>query len=136
MDTELTAESLVFRALADATRRSIVDLLTEQALPVQAIAAHFSVSRPAISRHLKILRQAGVVSENREGRQRIYCLEVAMLQPALSWMADHTPSTMKPPPRAVPRRTPASKAPDRKSLERQTEPEDSKAPSEQSWKAW
>lgn len=136
MDIELTAASLVFRALADSTRRSIVDLLDEQDMSVQEITAHFSVSRPAISRHLKILRQAGLVSENREGRQRFYSLEVARLQPALSWLTDRTPSTNRSPRRAVPPRKPASKAAYRKSREKQTAPKVSEAPTEQSWKAW
>ena len=87
MHNDEPAESLIFKAVADPTRRAIVDLLRVNSLPVQAITAHFSISRPAISRHLKILRQSGLVSEIRNGRQRIYALRAEVLKPALAWLS-------------------------------------------------
>lgn len=51
------------------------------------IASHFNVSRPAISRHLRVLRDAGVVSETRSGRERIYRIEPAALKDAAGWLS-------------------------------------------------
>nr|PZN69750.1 MAG: ArsR family transcriptional regulator [Bacillota bacterium] len=66
----------VLQALADPTRRRILDLLAEGDLAAGEIAAHFpAISRPAVSQHLAVLREAGLVRERREGRRRIYQLE-------------------------------------------------------------
>jgi len=62
-------------ALADPTRRAIVERLREAPLPVKEIAAALPVSRPAVSQHLRVLEEAGVVSCRREGTLRIYRLE-------------------------------------------------------------
>ena len=62
----------VFQALADPTRRAIVDLLAEQPLTVNGVAEHFNISRPAISRHMKILAECGLVEVRQRGRER-YC---------------------------------------------------------------
>lgn len=126
MHDHQSAESLVFRAVADPTRRSIVDLLRERPLPVQVITAQFSVSRPAISRHLKILRQAGLVSESRSGRQRIYGLEVEMLRPALDWMRA---GDVVPPKKAKH----SSSGQNRKIV---SDSEGLEDPTEHDWKAW
>ena len=64
----------VFKALADPVRRRILDRLAGETLPVREIAARFPVSRPAISKHLRVLRQAGLVREERLGRERVYTL--------------------------------------------------------------
>ena len=63
------------KAVADATRRGILALLGRGQLSVQEIAESFPVSRPAISKHLRILREAGLVVERPVGRQRLYALE-------------------------------------------------------------
>lgn len=71
----------VLQALADPTRRRILDLLTEGELPAGGLAAHFpGISRPAVSQHLAVLREAGLVSERQEGRFRLYRLEAEPLR--------------------------------------------------------
>ena len=61
-----------FRALADPTRRAVLEYLAGRPHGVNELAEHFDVTRPAISKHLRILREARVVRERREGRNRIY----------------------------------------------------------------
>jgi DNA-binding transcriptional ArsR family regulator len=69
-----------FRALADGTRRSILELLSEQPRGVGELAERFpEMSRPAVSKHLRILREAGLVRETKQGRERIYRLEAGAL---------------------------------------------------------
>ncbi|MFZ5817578.1 MAG: ArsR/SmtB family transcription factor [Bacillota bacterium] len=64
------------QALADPTRRQILDLLVNGELPAGEISRHFPrISRPAVSQHLAVLREAGLVSERQEGRYRLYRLE-------------------------------------------------------------
>ncbi|MGK7371313.1 MAG: ArsR/SmtB family transcription factor [Candidatus Halalkalibacterium sp. M3_1C_030] len=62
----------IFRAVADPTRREIIDLLIDRSLPVNEVADRFDISRPAISKHLKILEECGVLIVRKEGRKR-YC---------------------------------------------------------------
>jgi DNA-binding transcriptional ArsR family regulator len=62
----------VFQAIADPTRRDIIDLLSRQSLNLNAVADQFPISRPAISKHIKILAECGLVRIRREGRER-YC---------------------------------------------------------------
>ncbi|MYW64425.1 metalloregulator ArsR/SmtB family transcription factor [Streptomyces sp. SID8379] len=77
----------LFAALANATRREVLRLLRDQGpQPVQALADHFAMRRPSLSEHLKVLRDAGLVSEERQGRQRIYCLEAAPLAEVQDWL--------------------------------------------------
>lgn len=76
----------VFRAIADPTRRAILDRLRAGPAPVNALAADFAQSRPAISKHLRVLREARLVSEERTGRERVYRLEPQPLQRALGWL--------------------------------------------------
>src|SRR5436190_20964454 len=61
-----------FRALADPTRRAVLEYLAGRPHGVNELVDHFDVTRPAISKHLRILREARVVRERREGRNRIY----------------------------------------------------------------
>jgi DNA-binding transcriptional ArsR family regulator len=64
----------VFTALANPTRRELLRLLRDKGQqPVQQLANHFAMQRPSISEHLKVLRDAGLVSEHKQGRQRYYC---------------------------------------------------------------
>jgi len=60
------------RALAEPRRREILRLVWDAELPAGEIAAHFTVTRPAISQHLRVLREAGLVTERREGTRRLY----------------------------------------------------------------
>jgi DNA-binding transcriptional ArsR family regulator len=64
-----------FEALGDANRREILRLLSDGDKPVQEIAAALPISRPAVSRHLRLLKQAGLVAEQAQGTRRIYHLE-------------------------------------------------------------
>ena len=77
----------VAAAIADETRRQILDLLRGGALPAGTIAGSFDVSRPAISRHLRVLRESGLVVAEPLGRQVVYRLDTAPLAPLRSWMA-------------------------------------------------
>lgn len=64
-----------FDALADGTRRQILGMLGEQGMAVVDIASRLPISRPAVSRHLRVLGDAGLVSETRQGTRRIYALQ-------------------------------------------------------------
>jgi len=75
-----------FSALADPTRRAVLDLLRQGSQPAGRIAQAFPVSRPAISKHLRLLRKAHLVEERREGRHRLYTLNAAPLQAVDSWL--------------------------------------------------
>jgi DNA-binding transcriptional ArsR family regulator len=73
-------EELVWAALGDRTRRAIVLHLSEEPMPVGELATHLPVSRSAVSQHLKVLKSAGLVSEQAAGTRRIYHLnEVAVI---------------------------------------------------------
>ena len=79
--------STVFGALADPTRRAILARLTESDLTVAELSAPFSVSQPAISRHLKVLERAGLISRSRRATARLSHLEAEPLREATEWMA-------------------------------------------------
>ena len=79
--------SAVFGALADPTRRAILLRLTEGDATVAELAAPFSVSQPAISRHLKVLERAGLISRRRRATTRFSHLEAAPLREATAWLA-------------------------------------------------
>ena len=83
------AASDVFLAVADPTRRSILDRLRRGDAHVNELASGFRVSRPAISRHLRVLRRARLVRERREGRQRIYQLEADRLEQVARWTEEY-----------------------------------------------
>jgi DNA-binding transcriptional ArsR family regulator len=68
-------EARVFEALSDANRREILRLLSAGDKPVQEIADAMTISRPAVSRHLRLLKDAGMVAERAQGTRRIYCLQ-------------------------------------------------------------
>lgn len=76
----------VFSALADPTRRAVLDLLRQREFSAGRIAQAFPVSRPAISKHLRLLRRAHLVQERRNGRHRIYRLNAAPLKTVDSWL--------------------------------------------------
>lgn len=76
-----------FSALADATRGQIVRMLRERPQPVHELASAFDISRPAISRHLRVLKEAGLVVEARQGRENVYRLERKPLKLASDWLA-------------------------------------------------
>jgi DNA-binding transcriptional ArsR family regulator len=76
----------VFRAVADPTRREILDQLAVRELPVTELASSFRMSLPAVSQHLKVLREAGLVSDRREGRQHVYTLVPGPLKEVSDWV--------------------------------------------------
>jgi DNA-binding transcriptional ArsR family regulator len=78
-----------FQALADPTRRAVLDLLRSGSQPAGQIARIFPLSRPAISKHLRLLRQAHLVEERRQGRHRIYRLNPAPLRAVDSWLEQY-----------------------------------------------
>jgi len=78
-----------FSALADPTRRAVLDLLRCGSLPAGQIAQAFPVSRPAISKHLRLLRRARLVQQRREGRRRLYQLNADPLRAVDSWLSQY-----------------------------------------------
>jgi len=76
----------VFGALADPTRRAVLDLLRRGNLPAGRIAQAFPVSRPAVSKHLRLLRRARLVEERRHGRHRVYQLNPGPLRAVDNWL--------------------------------------------------
>jgi DNA-binding transcriptional ArsR family regulator len=78
---------LVAAAIADAVRREIIMLLQAREMSAGEIASCFDISRPAISRHLRVLRECGLVVDEMVGRRRLYRLDTTALQPLESWLA-------------------------------------------------
>jgi DNA-binding transcriptional ArsR family regulator len=78
----------VFQAIAQPRRREILRLLQARELTVGEVASHFSVTQPAISQHLKVLKNAGLVSERRDGTRHIYRTRPAGLRDLQSFLAD------------------------------------------------
>jgi DNA-binding transcriptional ArsR family regulator len=85
----VTHSSATFSALADPTRRAVLDLLRKGSQPAGQIAQAFPVSRPAISKHLRLLRRAHLVHERREGRHRVYQLNPEPLKAVDSWLGPY-----------------------------------------------
>ena len=82
----------VAQALADPTRRAILRMLRYRSENAGSIAQVFAVSRPAISRHLRVLREAGLVSDETIGRKRVYRLVLSSLSELEAFLADlHSP---------------------------------------------
>lgn len=78
-------------ALADPTRCRLIEILHEGPQPVHVLAAAFKISRPAISRHLRVLKQAGLISEKKLGRENRYALHANRLAPVQRWLAEILP---------------------------------------------
>lgn len=83
------AEARVYRAIADPTRRAILDLLRDGRRSAGDVAAQFAVSRPAISRHLRVLHRAALVEETRESQTRWYALTAAPLAGVDRWLTGY-----------------------------------------------
>lgn len=80
----------VFAAVASSTRREVLAILREYGpQPVQAIADRFDMRRPSLSEHLKVLKDAGLVIEERSGRQRLYSLRPEPLQELADWLTPY-----------------------------------------------
>jgi DNA-binding transcriptional ArsR family regulator len=76
------------RALADPTRRTILNLLKKSRLSAGEIAEHFDMSLPAVSKHLAVLKEADLVRDQREGKYVFYELNASVLDEALLWLKD------------------------------------------------
>jgi DNA-binding transcriptional ArsR family regulator len=81
--------SAVFSALADPTRRAILERLAQGDANVAELAAPFAMSQPAISKHLKVLEQSGLISRTRQGTARLSHLEAEPLRTATSWLGSY-----------------------------------------------
>ncbi|OXS57665.1 transcriptional regulator [Cohnella sp. CIP 111063] len=77
----------VFQAISDPTRRSVLRLLGDRELPLNAISSHFPMTRPAVSKHLRILAEAGLVKERKVGRETRYRLDADPLRELKNWLA-------------------------------------------------
>ena len=79
----------VFQAIADPVRREIIDLLVASPQTVNEVASKFEVSRPAISKHLKILQECGIVEVSQKGRERYCHIKAESLVPAFMWIEQY-----------------------------------------------
>lgn len=87
-DGDIMGIQNTLRALADPTRREILNLLKKSSLPAGAIAERFDMSAPAVSKHLNILKDADLIRDRREGRYIIYELNASVLDEVLLWVSD------------------------------------------------
>jgi DNA-binding transcriptional ArsR family regulator len=76
----------VFQAIADPTRREIINLIAFQSLNLNAIADKFEMSRPAISQHIKILNECGIVAIKKDGRERFCEIKFQKLKEVFTWI--------------------------------------------------
>lgn len=76
----------VFQAIADPVRREIIEILSEEPLNLNAIAEKFDISRPAISRHIKILNECGLVAIEQQGRERFCIIKPNTLSEIANWI--------------------------------------------------
>src|SRR3954449_12411590 len=82
----MTNEDALLTVLGDPTRQAILDLLLEGPQPVGQLAALLPVSRPAVSQHLKVLKEVGLVVDHQEGTRRVYRVDPAGLAPLRSYL--------------------------------------------------
>ncbi|SEM58481.1 autorepressor SdpR family transcription factor [Paenibacillus sp. OV219] len=75
-----------FKALADPTRRHILQILRDRSMTAGEIADHFNISKPSISHHLNLLKQAGLVLDERKGQSIIYSLHTTVVEDVIGWM--------------------------------------------------
>lgn len=79
----------VFQAIADPTRRQIIHLVAHQTLTQQAVAEHFEISRPAISKHIKILTECGLITIRQQGRERYCEAKLQQLNEVSDWIEQY-----------------------------------------------
>jgi len=80
----------IFSALADSSRRQILTMLTDKEMHVNGIAEKFKFSRPAVSKHLRILEQSELVTARKDGRERFYKLNPAPLNEIYKWLEHYS----------------------------------------------
>jgi ArsR family transcriptional regulator len=78
----------VFKAIADPTRRAILHLLRSEEMSAGDVAAHFDMTKPTLSHHFAVLRDAGLVTSRREGQTIWYALNTTVLEDVLAWSMD------------------------------------------------
>jgi DNA-binding transcriptional ArsR family regulator len=76
----------VFQAIADPTRRAIIQMLAKKPLNLNAVAGHFDISRPAVSRHIRILTECGLVIIEKKGRERYCNANLQSLREVSAWI--------------------------------------------------
>ncbi len=79
----------VFQAIADPVRRDIIELLAKESMTVNAVAEQFDISRPAVSKHLKILNECGIITFDQMGRERLCRIQPQNLIPAFLWIEQY-----------------------------------------------
>lgn len=79
----------VFQAIADPVRRDIIGLLAKNQMTVNAVAENFDISRPAISKHIKILKECGIVHIHQRGRERYCEIQPKSLTPVADWLEQY-----------------------------------------------
>ncbi len=79
----------VFHAIADPTRRSIIDLIAQESMNLNAIAENFEMSRPAVSQHIKVLVECGLVEIRQEGRERFCHARLEKLETVSTWVEQY-----------------------------------------------
>jgi DNA-binding transcriptional ArsR family regulator len=79
----------VFAALANPARREVLRLLLDGPMAAGDLAARFTMARPSLSEHLRVLREARLVSERRQGRNRVYTLDAAPLEEVSTWLTPY-----------------------------------------------
>ncbi len=79
----------VFQAIADPTRRDIINLLSRQSLNLNAVAGHFNISRPAVSKHIKILTECGIIVIRQDGRDRYCRADLQKLKEIDKWLDNY-----------------------------------------------
>lgn len=82
----------VFKALSDSTRRKILELLGKKDMNAGEIAEYFNISKPSISHHLTILKNADLISDERKGQNIVYSLNTTVFQDVVRWVFDITKS--------------------------------------------
>jgi DNA-binding transcriptional ArsR family regulator len=80
----------VFQAIADPTRREIIQLLSRQSLNLNAIADKFDISRPAVSKHIRILTECGLITMRQEGRERYCDAQLQKLKEVAKWTEQYS----------------------------------------------
>lgn len=86
----------LYSALADATRCRILEILRAGPLPVHVLTEAFAISRPAISRHLRVLKTAGLVTEVKKGRENLYAFKPGKLEAGKTWLETLSTTPGKP----------------------------------------
>jgi len=78
----------VFKAVADPTRREILRLLRKEEMSAGTLAAHFDMTKPTLSHHFSVLKEAGLITSRREGQTIWYSLDTTVLEDVLAWTMD------------------------------------------------